>query len=55
MIRVTRYNPDGSVMHTCLTEPEVRVICDKGFLSVDMPWRFWFVPAGGKVEISYAE
>ncbi len=57
MIRVTRFDASGRVFHTCLTEPTVRVetSATTGGLAVDMPLRYWHIPAGGKVSIEHAE
>lgn len=53
--RVTRFDEEGRVHHTCLT-PAFKVICSTDMdgdphISVDMPLRFWQMVRGGRIEI----
>lgn len=54
MIRITRYDRDGKLFHTCLTE-KVEQLCvdDDGRIVIEMPMRFWRMIPGGRIEIRY--
>ncbi len=51
LLRVTRYDSDGKVFHTCVTT-EIQIITDEsGKIYLDMPMRFWQMLVGGRIEV----
>jgi hypothetical protein len=55
MIRVTRYNANGGVHHTCLTSGPVVVGNNEfGRIFIDMPLRFWVLFKGHTLVIESA-
>jgi hypothetical protein len=53
MLRVTRYDENGKVFHTCLTPAPVTLDTDEhGRITVEMPLRYWRMVTGGRIEIS---
>ncbi len=54
MIRVTRYDENGKVFHTCLTEGPLEMGTFQTGITLTMPLRHWHMLKGGRMEIFYA-
>jgi hypothetical protein len=53
LLRVTRFDKDGKVFHTCLTPTPVKLDTNEhGKITVDMPMRYWVMVEGGRIEIT---
>jgi hypothetical protein len=55
MLRVTRYDQDGKVFHTCLSSTAALDTNEHGKVCIDMPMRYWRMVDGGRIEISVSE